>query len=59
VSRVFIDTNVAMYAGGADHPLREPAQRVVMAEDIISADADFDAMRELRRIDPATFQAGQ
>lgn len=141
MSRVFIDTNIPMYAGGADHPLREPAQGVVMAiatgrldgvtdaevfqeilyrylrlnqreqgfrifdhfarimwgrilpveaatvqqarllaeqyrglsprdlihcavmlqhqiEDIITADGDFDAVREVRRIDPATLQSG-
>lgn len=28
---VFLDVNVAMYAGGADHPLREPCRRVIRA----------------------------
>ncbi|RKY00068.1 VapC toxin family PIN domain ribonuclease [Candidatus Poribacteria bacterium] len=27
----FIDTNIPMYAGGTDHPLREPSRRVIMA----------------------------
>lgn len=29
--RALVDTNVPMYAGGVDHPLREPSRRVVLA----------------------------
>jgi len=29
VRRVFVDTNVFVYAIGADHPYREPCRRVV------------------------------
>ena len=35
---VFIDTNVPMYAGGAAHPLREPAQQVIRA--IVAGELD-------------------
>ena len=31
MSRVFIDTNIPMYAAGASHPLREPARQVILA----------------------------
>jgi predicted nucleic acid-binding protein len=35
---VFIDTNIPMYAGGTDHPLREPSQQVIKA--IVSGQLD-------------------
>ena len=31
MSRVFIDTNIPMYAAGTRHPLREPSQNVIKA----------------------------
>ena len=31
MERVFIDVNIAMYAAGTPHPLREPCQRVILA----------------------------
>lgn len=37
---VFIDTAVVMYAAGADHPLREPCQRILTRV----ADGDLDAV---------------
>lgn len=43
MSRVFIDTNVPMYAAGTPHPLRAPSQRVVSAIAAGSLDAITDA----------------
>ena len=40
---VFIDTNIPMYAAGAAHPLRAPAQRVIRAIAIGRLDAVTDA----------------
>lgn len=64
MTRVFIDVNIPMYAGGTLHALREPARRVIRAigvmlhhqiPEIITADTGFDAVKEIRRIDPTTF----
>jgi predicted nucleic acid-binding protein len=41
--RVFIDTNVPMYAGGAPHAFREPAKRVIRAVASGALDAVTDA----------------
>lgn len=43
MSRVFIDTNIPMYAAGSPHPLREPAQRVIRAVVSGALDAVTDA----------------
>lgn len=43
MSRVFIDVNVPMYAGGAPHVLREPSQRVIRAIAARQLDAVTDA----------------
>lgn len=37
--RVFIDTNIPMYAGGTGHPLRVPSQEVIRA--IVAGIAGF------------------
>jgi hypothetical protein len=49
MSRVFIDVNIAMYAGGTAHPLREPSQRIVMAvaTDRLDAVTDAEVFQEL------------
>jgi len=49
MSRVFIDVNVAMYAGGTAHPLREPSQRIIMAvaTDQLDAVTDAEVFQEL------------
>ncbi len=46
---VFIDTNVPMYAAGAPHPLREPAQRVItaIADGALDAVTDAEAFQEI------------
>lgn len=43
MGRVFIDTNVPMYAAGANHPLVEPARRVIEA----AASARIDAVTDV------------
>jgi len=43
MSRVFIDTNVPMYAAGVPHPLREPSQRVIRAIAVGELDAVTNA----------------
>lgn len=43
MSRVFIDTNIPMYAAGVPHPLREPSRRVIMAIATGQLDAVTDA----------------
>jgi hypothetical protein len=43
MSWTFIDTNIPMYAAGAPHPLREPAQRVILAVAAGELDAVTDA----------------
>ncbi|MEW6572178.1 MAG: type II toxin-antitoxin system VapC family toxin [Bacillota bacterium] len=40
--KVFIDTNIPMYAAGTPHPLKEPAQRVILAV----ADYRLDAVTD-------------
>jgi hypothetical protein len=42
MSRVFIAVNIPMCAGGTMHPLREPAQRVILA----IAGAELDAVTD-------------
>ena len=37
---VFIDTAIVMYAGGGDHPLRDPSRRILMRV----ADQDLDGV---------------
>src|SRR5438093_12675351 len=46
---VFIDTNVPMYAAGAPHPLREPAQRIISAivDGQLDAVTDAEAFQEI------------
>jgi uncharacterized protein len=39
----FVDTAVLMYAVGADHPLREPCQRVLAAVESGDLDAEISA----------------
>lgn len=43
MTRVFIDVNVPMYAGGTPHPLREPSRRVIRAVATGQLDAVTDA----------------
>ena len=43
MSRVFLDVNVPMYAGGVEHPLRAPSQRIIMAVASDQLDAVTDA----------------
>ncbi len=43
MSRVFIDTNIPMYAAGASHPLQEPARQVILAIATSQLDAVTDA----------------
>ncbi len=43
MNRVFIDTNIPMYAAGATHPLREPSRRVIRAIAAGTLDALTDA----------------
>src|SRR5215831_5653038 len=43
MSRVFIDVNVPMYAGGTPHALREPSRRVIRAIATRQLDAVTDA----------------
>ncbi|MFI5366550.1 MAG: hypothetical protein ACHQ4J_13105 [Candidatus Binatia bacterium] len=43
MSRLFLDVNVPMYAGGTEHPLREPSQRIIMAVASDQLDAVTDA----------------
>jgi predicted nucleic acid-binding protein len=43
MSRVFIDVNVPMYAGGTPHALREPSQRAIRAIATGQLDAVTDA----------------
>ena len=47
--RVFIDTNIPMYAAGTPHPLREPARRVILAiaNDEIDAWMDAEVFQEI------------
>lgn len=49
VSRVFIDTNIPMYAAGSPHPLREPAQRVIRAvvSGVLDAVTDAEVFQEI------------
>lgn len=47
--RVFIDTNIPMYAGGTDHSLRAPSQKVIRA--IVSGElealTDAEVLQEI------------
>ena len=43
MTRVFIDVNIPMYAGGASHDLREPSRRVIKAIAAGQLDAVTDA----------------
>lgn len=49
MSRVFLDVNVPMYAGGVEHPLRAPSQRIIMAvaSDQLDAVTDAEVFQEL------------
>ncbi|MBI4470568.1 MAG: type II toxin-antitoxin system VapC family toxin [Acidobacteria bacterium] len=49
MSRVFIDTNIPMYAAGADHPLRGPARRVILsvATGRLDAVTDTEVFQEI------------
>lgn len=49
MSRVFIDTNIPMYAAGAAHPLVEPARRVMaaVASGRIDAVTDAEVFQEI------------
>ena len=46
---VFIDTAVVMYAGGADHPLRAPCQRLLgdVAESRLEAVTSVEVIQEI------------
>jgi len=46
---VFIDVNIPMYAAGMPHPLREPAQRVILAiaEGRLDAITDAEVFQEI------------
>lgn len=46
---VFIDTNVPMYAAGAEHPLRGPCQRVIRAVALgeLEAFTDVEVLQEI------------
>ena len=46
---VFIDTSVFMYAGGADHPLREPCREVLrqVASGRLSATTSAEVVQEV------------
>jgi len=46
---VLLDTNIPMYAAGREHPLREPAQRVIRAVVAGDLDAytDVEVLREI------------
>jgi hypothetical protein len=46
---VFLDTNVFLYAAGRDHPLRAPAQRVLLLveEDALAANTSVEVVQEL------------
>lgn len=46
---VFLDTAVLMYAGGADHPLREPSARVVgmVRDGTIDASISSEVVQEI------------
>lgn len=49
MSQAFIDVNIPMYAAGAAHPLREPAQRVILAiaAGQLAAVTDAEVFQEL------------
>lgn len=49
MSRVFLDVNIPMYAGGTEHPLREPSQRIILAvaNDQLDAATDAEVFQEL------------
>jgi hypothetical protein len=49
MARVFIDTNVPMYAAGSAHPLRAPSQRVItaVATDLLDAVTDAEVFQEI------------
>jgi predicted nucleic acid-binding protein len=49
MSTVFVDTNVPMYAGGKEHPLRLPCQRVILAiaSGEVSAVTDAEVFQEI------------
>jgi predicted nucleic acid-binding protein len=49
MSRLFIDTNVPMYAAGVQHPLKEPAQRVIraIAAGALNAVTDAEVLQEI------------
>lgn len=46
---VFLDTNIAMYAAGREHPLREPARRVIrsVVTGALDAFTDAEALQEV------------
>lgn len=46
---VFVDANVPMYAGGSDHPLREPARSVLrqVGEGRLDGVTDCEVLQEL------------
>ena len=49
MSRLFIDTNVPLYAAGGEHPLREPCQRLIraIAAGELEAMTDVEVFQEL------------
>jgi predicted nucleic acid-binding protein len=49
MSRVFIDTNVPMYAAGKSHHLKEPCQRVILAiaKGELNAVTDTEVFQEI------------
>ncbi len=51
MTRVFIDTNIPMYAAGKAHPLRQPSQEVIRAvvDERVDAVTDAEVFQEILR----------
>jgi len=47
---VLLDSNIPMYAAGREHPLREPARRIV------TADGHFEGLEGITRLDPTAYE---
>jgi len=50
--RTFLDTNVFLYAAGADHPIRDPCRRVLqrVAEGTLDAVTSSEVVQELLHV---------
>jgi predicted nucleic acid-binding protein len=46
---IFLDTNVFLFAAGADHPLREPSQRILrrIAKEELTATTSSEVVQEI------------